>query len=145
MFSPGAGDDRVVGGRGPNTAWYYYVRKALRVDLGAKRATGQGTDRLESITRVVGGSEADVLIGTAHDEKFVGQWGPDVIRAGSGDDVLQGHHGDDRLFGEGGDDRLEGLYDRDLLDGGPGTDLLDGGPKWDRCRNGEENDRCEAA
>ena len=118
------GNDRLDGGPGPDTAYYDFSPRGVTVNLIRRRATGWGVDRLVSIEESDGSRYADVMIGNARRNWFIG-W-----------------LGNDRLFGGGGPDRLEGSRGRDRLDGGAGRDQLLGGPGTDTCLNGELRSSC---
>ena len=131
------------------------AHRPLTVDLRAGTATGQGHDRLRGVNGVFTGSDADLILGGAHDDEYLsGGGGADTIRGRRGTDYVSGHQGRDRLWGGadtdvieggggrdvmfagGGDDYLRGWHGDDLLYGGPGTDDLRGGDGTDTCVSG---------
>jgi Ca2+-binding RTX toxin-like protein len=71
-----------------------------------------------NIEEVRGSDFADVLRGTAGNERFEGR---------GGNDLLEGRGGDDRLYGQDGNDTLLGGDGNDRLDGGAGNDRLEVG------------------
>jgi Ca2+-binding RTX toxin-like protein len=99
-FIPGAGADLIDGRGGLDAVVYFHAATAVRVDLAAGTADGdgEGTDTLIAIEAVIGSAFADILRGSA---------GPDQLHGWRGDDVLEGAGGDD------------------LLDGGEGLDTAD--------------------
>jgi hypothetical protein len=125
----GRGADHMDGGQGADTVSFRTAPRGVRADLRAGTATGEGTDVLESISRLVGSRNDDVLIGS-----------PDG-------NVLRGGRGDDHLEGLGGRDDLRGGRGNDALIGGAGRDGLDGGRSRDACAEGTgpgTKSRCEA-
>lgn len=109
----GEGDDLLDGGLGTDLASFANSAAAVRVDLRAGRATGQGADRLNSIEDVEGSAHADVLGGDSRANRLSGGGGDDALWGGRGDDALDGGEGDDALHGGIGDDRLDGGLGRD--------------------------------
>jgi Ca2+-binding RTX toxin-like protein len=69
----------------------------------------------------------DILVGGADADTLLGLNGDDTLQGGDGDDLLVGGNGDDTLQGQGGADTLQGERGDDLLIGGAGSDTLDGG------------------
>ncbi len=59
---------------------------------------------------------------------------------GTEDDILNGSAGSDRLIGGDGADQLRGNGEGDSLDGGDGADLMDGGDGEDRLDGGSSPD-----
>ncbi|WP_160005264.1 VCBS domain-containing protein [Rhizobium sp. 18055] len=114
------------------------------VTIGAHQATGEGSDTLNGIESVAGGSGDDVIFGDGSANILVGGAGSDNIFGGAGDDLLYG--GDDTvgdgLFAGAGDDVLilgngggtaKGEGGNDLIYGGTGNDYLYGesdGPQY---------------
>jgi T1SS-143 domain-containing protein len=107
------------------------------VTIGAHQATGEGTDTLNGIESVAGGSGNDVIFGDGSANILVGGAGSDNIFGGAGNDLLYG--GDDTvgdgLFAGAGDDVLilgngggtaKGEGGNDLIYGGTGNDYLYG-------------------
>lgn len=81
-------------------------RRAVRVDLGARRATWKGGSlRFRRINNVLGSIRRDVLLGSA---------GNDYMDGFKGGDILRGRGGNDFLIGKGGFDKANG---------GPGWDI----------------------
>lgn len=124
------GNDELLGGEGRDTADYSASPRAVRVDVTAGTAEGEGADTLVEIEHVTGSPHDDLLVGSGEANTLVGAGGHDLLRGGAGDDALRG--------GGGGD----------YLHGGPGTDAIDGGPGPDTCFVGGEGGTraaCEAA
>ena len=107
------GDDRIKGAAGTDTVYYLASAAAVTVDLRSGSATGEGTDALSSLEKVIGSSGADRLTGSK---------GADVLAGGPGNDVLSGQGGDDALRGSAGNDSLTGGAGADRCKGGTGTD-----------------------
>jgi Ca2+-binding RTX toxin-like protein len=145
----GPGDDRLIGGVGPD-------------QLGG----GPGDDVLHGFggDDFLHGDEGnDILRGGGGSDDLYGDDGIDVLWGGEGNDILHGGAGLDGLFGEGGDDRAYGddlaapgeptpPSGNDWLDGGDGADLLigAGGNDWlqggrglDSLDGGAGNDRLD--
>ncbi|MGK6315432.1 cadherin-like domain-containing protein [Neorhizobium sp. DT-125] len=102
------GDDVYSGGEGLDLLDASTAQHSVVVDLAAGTATGEeiGSDRLESIEAVVGGSGDDLLTGDVGGNRLDGQAGDDAIAGGDGDDRLSGHSGDDMVTGGAGDDTI---------------------------------------
>ncbi|MCF8000013.1 MAG: hypothetical protein K9L25_13345 [Methylovulum sp.] len=94
----------------------------------------------ETIYGDVGGSKADVLVGTNGDDRIFGLTMKDDLSGGAGDDELWGGYDNDVLFGEAGNDKLYGEQNNDYLDGGAGNDSLDGSLGLDTLIGGAGND-----
>lgn len=110
----GLGDDQLRGERGSDTASFKSSSGGVRADLARRFATGQGTDGLSSVERLVGsryrdrlrGSRvANVLSGGGGADRMAGRGGRDTLRGNSGNDYLNGGSGADRLYGARGRDR----------------------------------------
>lgn len=114
----GLGDDQLRGETGSDTATYKSAGRAVRADLARRVATGQGSDGLSSVERLVGSRYRDDLRGS---------------RVAN---VLSGGGGADRMAGRGGRDTLRGNSGNDYLDGGGGADRLYGSRGRDRCLSG---------
>lgn len=93
----GAGDDVLDGGRGFDFADYRDSAAAVRADITALAATGEGADRLSQIEGVLGSAGGDTLVG---------------------------NYLSNNLFGFAGDDVIEGMSANDYLDGGAGNDTV---------------------
>ncbi len=115
VLEGGDGDDSLWGGGGSDTASYAGASGGQFVSLTSGFSSGAaGDDDLHSIEN---------LIGSAHDDQFLGSSGANVLTGGDGHDYMRGIGGNDTLLGGGGDD---------YLGGGFGDDMLDGGAGWDR-------------
>ena len=100
-------DADVLDGGGRGCIDYGARSQPMRVDLARGRAGERGEgDRVSGFTAVATGRGADVLVGTAADERF------------------NGGGGADRIFARGGDDRIA-ASGRGAVVGGPGTDRVD--------------------
>jgi len=85
-----AGDDRLDGGTGIDTAVYLDAAAAVNVSLVTGTATGgSGSDTLISIERVVGSRFNDTLVGSSGNESFLGGFGNDSIDGGAGFDTVE--------------------------------------------------------
>jgi Ca2+-binding RTX toxin-like protein len=116
-FLPGAGNDAIEGGGGPDMVDFSGAASGVAVDLAAGTATGDGSDTLSAISSVTGSELGDTLAGDQRRNTLTG---------GAGDDTIAGNEGDDSL------------------DGGDGIDSLDGGTGSDSCVNGETLTACES-
>ncbi len=150
----GAGDDVIRGGRnadvligGAGSDWLRYLgsRTGVNVDLnldasGFHQVSGgdaQG-DVAFGFENVFGSNHADVLMGDANANSFIGYNGADVIDAGAGNDYVRGGKGADILSGGDGIDWLEykgseggvtinlGLITAQVSGGDASGDVLDG-------------------
>lgn len=86
-------------------------------------------------------SAQGVIIGTAHDDRLIGDETPDVIVGGAGNDTIEGHGGTDRLSGDEGADLIMGGEGADLVNGGIGDDRLSGDQGDDVIAGGDGRDR----
>ena len=110
LFLGGYGNDTYVGGPAEDAVSYgYFGAPAVRVDLGAGTAFGEGDDVLAGIDVVYGSDQADQLTGDN--------------RA----NTLYGNAGNDLVVGSGGDDHLDGGFGSDIIDGSEGVDTCTGG------------------
>ena len=83
---------------------------------------------------LAGTADADVLRGTAADDRLCGLEGRDLLLGQAGDDTLHGGPDGDVLLGDAGDDTLFGGPGDDVLIDREGENVLDGGPgAQDRC------------
>ena len=137
-FTLGNGNDRFVGGGGPDTV---HGGAGNEVIFG-----GQGNNA------IIGGAGTDWLYGGGGDNVIYGGTGNDHIYAGSGNDMLFGGTGNDFIYGGKGTDLLEGGTGNDTLVagsgtsylyGGSGNDLLLGGSGTDWLFGGTGNDRIQ--
>jgi Ca2+-binding RTX toxin-like protein len=120
----GTGNDSLVGGDGLDTADYSASTGPVTVNLTTNTASGDGTDSLTTIERVIATVGADSLTGSANADWLDGNAGSDSLSGAAGDDHLYGQSGEDTLLGGDGADVLEGGADNDSLDGGAGADAL---------------------
>ncbi|WP_083222738.1 calcium-binding protein, partial [Ensifer sp. LC163] len=131
------GDDTYSGGTGFDTLDASASTKTIVVDLEQGTATGEeiGTDTLDSIEMVIGGSGDDRLAGDAAGNTLAGNDGNDGIDGRDGGDTLSGGQGDDSVSGGNGNDTMlveapacvpgETSDGNDSYDGGAGNDRLD--------------------
>lgn len=149
-LSGGLGNDSIVGGADFDYADYSAVAAAITANLGTGAATGEGTDSLNGIEGIIGGSGGDSLTGDGAANYFAGNGGADSISGAAGADSIFGGTGSDTLrggddadavfggadadsiFGDAGADSLFGGDGNDSMDGGAGNDLLEGGLGIDR-------------
>jgi Ca2+-binding RTX toxin-like protein len=109
---PGPGDDTVLGGPGLDSVSFAGAKAGVTASLANGVATGNGSDTMQEVERLVGSAKGDHLTGSN---------GPNLLRGGAGDDVLHGLGGNDTLEGEGGNDNLNGGPGVDRCVQGPGT------------------------
>lgn len=124
------GNDNYSGGAGFDTYDASFAATVMRIDLDEGKATGAeiGTDTLEDIEAVVGGSGNDTIIGDSEDNRLDGGAGDDILVALSGDDIVIGGAGNDMfaialaaaIVDSLGDDDGDDEYD-----GGEGCDTYD--------------------
>ncbi|UWQ89800.1 hypothetical protein K3727_13380 [Rhodobacteraceae bacterium M382] len=159
-----AGNDMLIGGDGAaDTAFYQggwqdydvWAEDELVYISGTGAASGDGTDRLSGIERLVF-SDMDVEVsdfvtqfgtafsGTDADDTFYGTSGNNLLSGLAGDDTLNGRDGVDTLYGGDGNDVLTGgrspddLHDE--IHGQAGNDILRGGYGNDLVLGGDGND-----
>ena len=125
----GAGNDNITVGIPDDTFTPEQQRK--RFIARAVVDAGAGNDF------VLGGPQADILIGGPGDDTLNGGDRPDFLSGGTGNDTLIGdlnkdtlfgQDGNDTLFGDSGRDALYGMNGDDTLTGGRDDDFLNGGP-----------------
>ncbi|HEX6261634.1 MAG TPA: N-acetylmuramoyl-L-alanine amidase [Actinomycetota bacterium] len=123
----GPGDDQLDGGGGADTVSHATSSTAVRVDLAAGTAIGEGTDDLTGFVNAIGSPRNDTLIGSDGHNHLVGGGGRDVLTGGAGDDLLEAGPGADRLAGGAGDDALVGGGGSDTarFAGAPGPVVVD--------------------
>ncbi len=169
ILNGGLGTDLLDGGEGVDRA-SYAGSAAVTVDLeivGAQNTGGAGIDTLISIEDLEGGSNNDILNGSAGANLILGGAGNDTIDGRGGNDILNGQAGNDtisgglgedlilggdgidtifggadndEIYGEGGSDILHGDDGNDVIDGGAGNDFIYGGVGDDRGMGGLGND-----
>ncbi|HBS49415.1 MAG TPA: hypothetical protein DEA05_04660 [Rhodobacteraceae bacterium] len=89
-----------------------------------------------------GGTDmADLITGSAGNDKINAHDGDDEIHGGDGKDVLTGNGGNDLIHGDKGNDNLYGREGEDTLDGGSNNDKLMGGDGNDVLRGSSGNDK----
>ena len=98
-LSPQGGNDKLVGGPGPDYAWFDDYYQPVTVTLNGQAddgATGEHAD--VQTENVIAGPEADTLTGNAGANTLHGMNGDDVIDGRGGADHLIGHYGDDTIW-----------------------------------------------
>lgn len=105
LLVPEGGNDVVDGGAGQDFVDYETTRARILVDLAARVAKGQGTDRLVGIEHAVGSAGSDRLFGSGAGNALYGLAGADALHGGAGRDYLNGGPGNDYLDGQRGSDR----------------------------------------
>ncbi|MBP0447117.1 hypothetical protein J8J14_20275, partial [Roseomonas sp. SSH11] len=118
-------------------------------DFNGNFAVVRGTDGADNL---LGGSNAETMLGGVGDDTIAGQDGNDSLYGGANNDSLEGGLGSDQLYGEAGNDTLAGgeggddLYGADGADsllGDAGNDELYGGIGGDTLRGGADSDTLE--
>jgi Ca2+-binding RTX toxin-like protein len=128
------GNDVIRGGGGVDSVSYGLSRGAVRVDLGAHTASGEGADQLLEIESVGGSPNDDIIAGDGGDNTLSGSGGNDQIDGRAGRDSVGGGAGNDRIAGGIGQDFIQFLFSptgvtADLAAGrssGEGTDTFSG-------------------
>ena len=161
-----AGRDILSGGPGLDLATYLTSPTGVQVDLAARTATGNGTDRLVGIEGAIGSKRRDVLAGDGRTNFFDGSSGNDKLLGRGGIDVaffltsrrpvavnlaVGRATGDGRdelasietLLGSPYNDVLHGDRRANQIMGGPGNDKIAGGRGGDICF-GERFAGCES-
>jgi Ca2+-binding RTX toxin-like protein len=127
-LSGGAGTDDIGGGDGIDEASYAGATVPLMLSIGDGAndgAAGENDDIRDDVEALAGGSENDVLTGTAGPNRLIAYGGQDVLRGGAGTDELIGWDDGDELDAGPGPDRVQsGAHDRPLLKDGE-ADTLD--------------------
>ena len=97
LITGGAGDDLINGGLGVDTASYMDATNGVHVSLLTSGAqfTGDGTDTLVSIEKLVGSGFGDTLIANIAGATLNGGGGADDLVGGAGNDILNGGSGMD--------------------------------------------------
>ncbi|MDE3094661.1 MAG: hypothetical protein KGK07_01500 [Chloroflexota bacterium] len=114
----GAGDDYIKGGGGGsqyNTVDYSGAPGPINAPGPFSPVTGDGTDTLYVVGRIIGSSFDDVITGFIYAD------------GGAGNDTITGDDGKNDIAGGPGNDTLIGLGDQDHFLPGPGDDVIDGG------------------
>ena len=132
------------------------------MSLAAGTATGQGSDTLTGIERVLGSANADDITGDGNANSLDGGAGNDTLLGGAGDDTLEGGairtrrasraggvtglergHGDgpgqrypniEHVLGSGNADNITGSAGNNSLDGGGGDGTIAAAPATTRWR-----------
>jgi len=127
--SGGAGDDLIVGGFGfggdtydggadTDTITFASTSAGVNVDLAGGKAEGGeiGTDDLNAIENVIGGSGGDTITGDGAVNVLDGGGGGDTLAGGDGADSVSAGAGNDSIISGLGDDDYDGGADTDTLD-----------------------------
>jgi Ca2+-binding RTX toxin-like protein len=147
----GGHGDMLAGGDGTDTVTYAAETAGVRIDLmlpswSAGAAGGDVIGGVENVVgtafddRVLGDAVANILTGGAGNDWLDGRDGNDLLFGGIGDDSVKGGTGNDTLHGEAGNDILPGELGNDLLYGGDDRDELGGGDGNDTLYGGRGND-----
>lgn len=91
----GTGADRLGGQGGADTASFADSAASVTVSLETGAASGESTDSVRDVERVIGSPQDDTLLGDG---------AANVLSGGEGADTLSGGGDDDRLQGQGGTD-----------------------------------------
>ncbi|HEY7660548.1 MAG TPA: S8 family serine peptidase [Actinomycetota bacterium] len=118
-FAGLGGDDVIDGKGGFDFGRFDFATNRIRADLDAGISRGEGTDELSAI---------EGFIGSAGNDRLLGDNKTNVIDGGRGNDLVSGLGKADGLFGGAGSDDLLGGKGNDDLFGGPGNDDCDQGP-----------------
>jgi len=113
----GAGGDALDGGAGTDWASYENAGSGVTASLkGFQFGSAEG----DALGDTYNGIES--LLGSAHNDRLVGDNGANHIKGNPGDDILMGGAGNDTLDG--------GANGNDTLDGGAGADTFLFGSQW---------------
>ncbi len=118
----GGGDDTIYGGKGFDTLDFGGAQHGVLVNLAQHMASGFGTDKVYGI---------EAVVGSAYNDKLVGDKGANLIDGGAGNDLLSGGKGADVLIGGAGNDTFVwarsdvGTGVDHVTDFGKGHDMLD--------------------
>lgn len=94
LVEGGSGHDAMDGGHGNDTATFVSSPTGIEASLSEGAATGQGSDALMAIEN---------LVGSAYNDRLIGDDGPNELDGWTGDNRLFGRDGDDTLYFGGGD------------------------------------------
>ncbi len=131
----GGGDDTAVitgdvlekiklkldGGDGVDTLDLSQSAQAARIDLGKGYVN---TSKAKNFENAIGTAFEDRIVGDKGDNTLSGLDGEDVLFGRAGDDTIAGNKGNDKMFGGNGDDLL-------VWNNGDGSDLMIGGGGYD--------------
>ena len=131
----GGGNDRAVitddvlnkiklhldGGDGTDTLDMSQSTVAARINLAKDKLN---TSKAENFENAIGTALNDKIVGDKGDNVLSGLDGEDRLNGRDGDDTIAGNKGDDKMFGGGGDDLL-------VWNNGDGSDLMNGGRGYD--------------
>ena len=131
----GAGNDRMVGSRGPGTVLAGYGADEIWMISDARAMEDEGFVDLFHGAIARGGPGDDVLHGNDAMDLLAGGLGDDVITSEGAfspyvHDALIGGPGDDRILAGPSDDILYGSRGSDVLDGGAGDDEIRADNRW---------------
>ena len=132
IIDAGGGSDTVLGGNGFDIVDYSSRTNPVFVNLnidGGDGEKGESDFIHNDITGILGGSGADVLVGSNNgvtNAYIRGNDGNDTITGTELGDTLYGGDGNDLIFAGGGRDLVRGGNGKDILHGGAGNDTLFG-------------------
>jgi Ca2+-binding RTX toxin-like protein len=99
----GPGDDLMDGGAGTaDTGDFQLAAAGVTIDLLAGTGSGEGTDTVVGLERLLGSAFDDVLVGDAQVNYLDGKAGNDTVDGREGNDTVIGGLGDDALIGGAG-------------------------------------------
>ncbi len=150
----GDGNDVLVTGGGRDSLWggagndRYELNQMTQVIF---ETAGGGDDTVHASVSsymwrntewlvLVPGSGNRFAVGTADDDRLIGNEGANALIGNAGYDTLWGGAGADRLGGRAGDDRIFGEDGDDIAYGGDGNDTLEGGAGRDNLNGENGND-----
>ncbi len=109
----GDGNDNYQGDAGIDTYDISRTNAGATINLATRSGTSTdiGTDRLDQIENIIGGSGNDVITGDGLANVLEGRGGNDIISAGAGNDTLIGGAGNDILTGGLGNDLFVFAFD----------------------------------
>lgn len=129
-FTPGPGDDVVIGRDETDSLLYTGSAHGIIVNLVNGKASGQGFDQISGVEDVTGSRHTDTLLGDSRNNLLLGGQVQLGQSTGAGNDVLRGSGGKDFLGDLGclgqmvGDNRTCSDTRNDALFGGRGRDVL---------------------
>jgi Ca2+-binding RTX toxin-like protein len=124
-----AGADEYIGGAGADSVRLTGHPAGMNLslnDVADDGAPGEGDNFHSDLEDIVGTTHDDTYVGRADPDKFDGDQGNDTIHGGGGADTLSGGSGNDAVFGDEGNDSVYGDYGDDTVDGGAGNDSIFG-------------------
>lgn len=131
FLAPGT-DTRQAAKVTPDAILWDDARRAVRIDVPTRTATGEGKDTfLPKHTWLIGSDHGDTIVGGRGDDLLSGERGADTIDGGAGDDYILGdatqpggRPSADHIFGGPGSDQIYTTSGIDTVSGGPGNDTI---------------------